>query len=206
MQVKSQVPFIPEPELEKQANLLIDRYYQEIEPILSPPVPVEKIADFLLELGMEWIPIPDTDDEPILAYIHAESRTIRLNEKRQSHFDQYMGTYEYTLAHEIGHYLFHLTDYEFEQTHFDFVQGKGYLCRDKSKTKDKREWQAERFASYLLMPSSLLIPTIENINLLSWRNLYSLRDKFQVSITALKYNGPQNLDTKNGEKCPIIKG
>lgn len=186
MQVKPEIPFLPDTEIEKQANALIERYHHKIEPILAPPVPVEKIADFLLELGTEWTLIPDTDDEPILAYIHAESKTIRLNEARQDHFDQYMGTYEFTLAHEIGHYELHLTDVEFKQKNFDFGHGKAYLCRDRNKTKDKREWQAERFASFLLMPSGLLLSTTENVNLLSWPNLYTLRDKFQVSITALK--------------------
>jgi hypothetical protein len=36
------------------------------------------------------------------------------------------------------------------------------------------------------MPSRLLLPAIEDVDLLRWPNLYRLRDKFSVSITALK--------------------
>ena len=37
----------------------------------------------------------------------------------------------------------------------------------------------------LLMPSSLLREAIRDIDLLSWPNLYALRDLFQVTLTAL---------------------
>ena len=39
---------------------------------------------------------------------------------------------------------------------------------------------------YLLMPCSLLLPKAEGLNLQRWRGLYSLRDDFQVTITAMK--------------------
>ena len=39
--------------------------------------------------------------------------------------------------------------------------------------------------AYLLMPTSLLLETIQGVDLLNWPNLYRLRDLFQVTITAL---------------------
>jgi Zn-dependent peptidase ImmA (M78 family) len=187
MQIKPHVSFIPDVKIEARASVLLERYHQEVEPLLAPPVPAEKIADFLLELGILWITIPDTDDDPILAYIHPKSKIIHLNEARQDHFGKYMGTFQFTLAHELGHYDLHLADNELEQIPFEFGENKAYICRDKSKTAgNQREWQAERFASYLLMPSHLLLPAIEGVDLLRWPNLYRLRDTFSVSITALK--------------------
>ena len=38
---------------------------------------------------------------------------------------------------------------------------------------------------FLLMPTSLLLETIQGVDLLNWPNLYRLRDLFQVTITAL---------------------
>ena len=38
---------------------------------------------------------------------------------------------------------------------------------------------------FLLMPSHLLREAIRDVDLLSWQNLYALRDLFQVTITAL---------------------
>lgn len=177
MQINPDVPFIPDATLEELANELLERYGRDIEPIYKPPVPVEKIADFLLELNLEWRDIPDTEAEPILAYLDPGSKTIRLNERRLAFFEQYPGTYQYTLAHEIGHYQLHLLG--------DTRPDQAYVCRFQGIPKDRREWQAERFASYLLMPESLLLPAIEEIDLYRWPTLYRLRDQFQVSITAL---------------------
>jgi tetratricopeptide (TPR) repeat protein len=179
MQINPQVPFISDASLEELADELLDRYEREIEPIFRPPVPVEGIADFLLELNLEWLEIPDTKTEPILAYLDPRSKTIRLNERWLIYFEQYPGTYEYTLAHEIAHYQLHLLGDEGQL-------GQAYVYRFQQMPKDRREWQAERFASYLLMPASLLLSAIEGENLYQWSTLYRLRDQFQVSITALR--------------------
>ena len=179
MQINPRVPYISRADLEDLADSLLVDYQQEIEAIIAPPVPVEKIADFLLELNLEWLDIQDTDEEPILAYLQPREHTIRLNERRMAYFDDYPGTYEYTLAHEIGHYQLHLIDGEGQSNQL-------YLCRFKQKAKDRREWQAEQFASYLLMPESLLIPALEGVKLYHWTDLYRLRDRFKVSITALR--------------------
>jgi tetratricopeptide (TPR) repeat protein len=179
MQINPQVPFISDASLEELADELLDRYEREIEPIFRPPVPVEGIADFLLELNLEWLEIPDTKTEPILAYLDPRSKTIRLNERWLIYFEQYPGTYEYTLAHEIAHYQLHLLGDEGQP-------GQAYVYRFQQMPKDRREWQAERFASYLLMPASLLLSAIEGENLYQWSTLYRLRDQFQVSITALR--------------------
>ena len=50
---------------------------------------------------------------------------------------------------------------------------------------DPKERQAHQFMGFLLMPSHLLRETIRDVDLLSWQNLYELRDLFQVTITVL---------------------
>ena len=114
MEIKPHVSFIPDATIEARANVLLARYHRESKPVLAPPVPVEKIADLLLELGTLWTTIPDTDDNPILAYIYPKPKIIHLNEARRAHFSKYMGTYEFTLAHELGHYDLHLAESELE--------------------------------------------------------------------------------------------
>lgn len=179
MQIDPHVPFISDATLEELADALLDQYEQEIEPVGEPPVPVERIADFLLELNIEWLDIPDTEEAPILAYLHPASQTIRLNEQRLAYFEAHPGVYEYTLAHEIAHFQLHLTE-------ADLRPDQAFVYRHKQMSNDRREWQAERFASYLLMPTSLLIPAIDGLDLQRWPDLYRLRDQFQVSITALR--------------------
>ena len=180
MPIDAHVPFIADADLEQIANDLLSRYEREIEPILQPPVPVEQIADFLLQLNLEWLDIPDTDTEPILAYLDPKDRAIRLNERRLAYFSQYPGTYEYTLAHEIGHYQLHVSADD------SVSPEQAYVCRAPQQPKDRREWQAEQFASYLVLPASLLLPAITGVNLCRWPSLYRLRDQFHVSITALR--------------------
>jgi Zn-dependent peptidase ImmA (M78 family) len=178
MQINPHIPFLSKDRLESLANALLDQFEQEIEPLPAPPVPVEKIADFLLDLNLEWLEIDDTDDEPILAYLLPGARTIRLNERRLAHFEQYPGSYEFTLAHEIGHYQLHLQG-------GSAASDEPYLYRFRRSGPDRREWQAEQFASYLLLPARLLWPALAEINPQHWPDLYQLRDRFQVSISAL---------------------
>lgn len=46
--------------------------------------------------------------------------------------------------------------------------------------------QADRYAATLLMPHDLVLRSVEGLDLLAWPALYGLRDRFRVSITALK--------------------
>ena len=106
--INPKVPNLTNEAIEEKAQSLIDRYCDEIEHILIPPIPVEKIADLLLKLSIDWAPILDTDNEPILAMIRPKKRTITLNEKRRKFFDKYFGTLEFTYGHEIGHHELHI--------------------------------------------------------------------------------------------------
>lgn len=184
MQINPQVPFISEAKLEQLANGLLARYEQAIAPILKPPIPVEEIADFLLEINIEWLEVADSDDDPVLAYLHPGAKVIRFNQRRLNYFETYPGTYEFTMAHELGHYMLHITKDNVIPQEQDRQQP--YLCRVNSSHQNRREWQAERFASYLLMPNHLLSPFLKQTDLTNWSNLYRLRDEFKVSISAMK--------------------
>lgn len=205
MQVNPVTSYLTNAEIEARACALLDRYAAEIAPIAAPPVPVEKIADLLLELNLSWVPIRDTDEEPTLAFIDAPNHTIRLNERRQeTHFNRHSGLYEYTLGHELGHYDLHVlkggvaqleldpafsatSEYSVGAVSDQVWQPAGqYLCRTRANSKKpSRERQADVYASYLLMPERLLLPAITGSNLLDWPSLYRLREKFAVSISAL---------------------
>ena len=207
MKVNQNVSFMSGNAIESSAYALLRRYSENFEPIAEPPVPVERIADLLLELTPDWGPIEDEEDNPILAFIDPEASRIRINERHLERFAAYPGMLEFTIGHEIGHNELHILKNGIEQLELDFgdsevhdaksestvlarlgVSPKGYLCRDKASSgvKDMREKQADQFASYLLMPEYLLRPAIAHIDLLSWPSLYRLRDLFNVSITALK--------------------
>ena len=60
------------------------------------------------------------------------------------------------------------------------------LYRSSGPGQDLRELQAHRFMGFLLMPSHVLLEAVREVDLLSWPMLYELRDRLQVTITALK--------------------
>ncbi|MCC6190552.1 MAG: ImmA/IrrE family metallo-endopeptidase [Anaerolineales bacterium] len=182
------VPFVPDAELEARALALLDRYSAEIEPITTLPVPIEEIVDLLLRLTPDWKPIQDTDEHPILGLLDPATNTLQLNTRRQAWFQAFPGSYQYTLAHEVGHHQLHLVEPELEQLPLDSsLAGRGFLCREKSGTTDRRELQAERYAAYLLLPKHLLLPALEGIDLMRWSVLKDLQAAFHVSISALVY-------------------
>lgn len=209
MQIIPSVSYMRKADVEASAYALLSRYGAEFEPVVELPVPVEKIADFLLELSLDWGPIADEAASPVLAYIDPGAGKIRINEHRRSEFELYPGMLEFTLGHEVGHHQLHMLGSGVEQLAMDFgsdiaqnpkgptdaeiaarsgLNPKGYLCRERlgGSVKDTRETQANWFASYLLMPEHLLRPSIKNVNLLSWPNLYRLSERCCVSISALK--------------------
>jgi hypothetical protein len=183
LEIKAEVPYLSNDEIEARANILLNRYNSEISPVLSPPIPVEKIADFLLGLSIDWNPIPDTEKNPILAWIDPKNRAIRLNLNRRTLFDQYIGTLPFTYAHEIGHYELHLYETQFTQYQFEDSIRSAFLCR--MNKYDRREIQANMFAGFLLMPKKMILAATENMDLKNWPNLYRLSETFSVSITAL---------------------
>jgi hypothetical protein len=193
--IRSMMPFLSDDELERRANLLLRRWEEfDGNLLVQPPVPVSFIAEILLELRILWDVIDDTNDSPILACIRPSTKTITMNEARRNHFDVYFGTEEYTLAHEVGHWDLHVHETEYTQppllcdiddateTFMQSIQPTR-LCRGDKHS--RYEIQAERYASYLLMPTHLLLPAIDSLDLCQWATIYALREQFNVSPTAM---------------------
>ena len=182
--------FIPEAEIEKRACYFLHRYAHQFQPIVQPPVPVEKIIDLVLGIPIVWEPIPDQDGKPVLAklIVKREHMQISMNESRLGFFEEHRGVEEYSLAHELGHYALHIDKASLlAQPLVSADERAIVLCRGPIDRKhDRREWQAERFAAYLLMPKELILKMSADVDLLDWRSLYRLKDQFAISITALK--------------------
>ena len=155
---------------------------------LKLPVPVEDIIEKHLELVIDRCVIPEEPGETILAYIDPENREIRLNDRHLNFFEQYCGTELFTFAHEIGHWELHVYDPQALQLAFlDVPEPKSFICRGQgSNNRDSFEWQANQYASALLMPKSVLFAKAQHVDLCVWRNLYSLKEVFGVTISALK--------------------
>ena len=88
--------------LEGLALGLLGRYEREFGALAAPPVPVERIVENVLDLGILWEPIDEGPDEHILAELVPESRTVVFNERRHLLIEQTPGLYNTILGHEAG--------------------------------------------------------------------------------------------------------
>jgi Zn-dependent peptidase ImmA (M78 family) len=94
-----------------------------------------------------------------------------------------------TIAHEIGHWMLHINHQAIEEFKDRIDRGieietKPFLCRSSTSLKGM-EWQAQYFASCLLMPVSLLEEEIKGRDLTNWKHLYAIADEFGVTSSNL---------------------
>lgn len=182
--VKPTVDYLTEDQIEDIANSLLARYQAQEGFIKAPPIPIEFIIEDFLEYE---IVSENLQEDDTVAYIDPNEKKICLNLKKSDYLDR-IGS-EYTLAHEIGH---------LELNHFERIsktldlglknQPTRFLHRYSGEScYSRHEFQAEYFASCLLMPSRLILPLNKEHNLLEHRDRHIIAKQFNVSITALTY-------------------
>ncbi len=178
--------YLPDVQIEWRATRLLHRYEREFGAVTEPPVPVEDIADGLLDLRILWETLPESAGASTLAGLNPPERMIKFNESRQQVFQETPGLYNTVLGHEVGHWELHVDHSRAAQRQFpELEQVYACLYQESTCTQGMRETQAHRFMAFLLMPSQLLWNAIRDLDLTSWTNLYQLRDLFQVTISAL---------------------
>jgi Zn-dependent peptidase ImmA (M78 family) len=156
------VPRISERTIEAQAISLLERYDKEHEPIRKPPVPVDEIPEMVLKVRLEF-----DDLRKLLGRKDAIGATWF--ETSEIYIDQSLdptdhprkrGRYRFTVGHEIGHWVLHRRFVPDRASQLDLFEGRtpepSILCRESSK-REPAEWQADRFASFLLMPKHLVV-------------------------------------------------
>lgn len=170
--------------IENRADALLSQYVRQSGRQIDFPIPVDRIAEYYLDLKLLWEPIPE-EGRGILAKLQPFKKTVVFNETHLAWIDGIQGLERTILAHEIGHWDLHFDKTLLNQPALPgFTQPTSYaVYRDETKTNQDR--QAHSFMGYFLMPSSLLIPAIRQVNLLNWHDLYGLRELLQVTITAL---------------------
>ena len=179
--------FLSDTLLEDMAARLLHRYETAYGSVSSPPVPVERILEDVLDLNILWDDIPEPPRQSILAELDSSSKTVTLNESRRALITETPGLYYTILAHEAGHWEVHVDQGLLAQPPLpNFERDFSCLYRSSGPGQDPREVQAHRFMGFLLMPSHIMLGAAREVDLLSWPVLYELRDRFQVTITALK--------------------
>ena len=135
----------------------------------SPPIPIEDIVEKHLKLGVEFddlhavlgVPRSGSESEPdILGAMFFDERRIVIDESLDPEENPAKeGRYRFTLAHEGGgHWRLHRHLFAKDprrRSLFDMPRPPSVVCRS-SQAKEPIEWQADFYASCLLMPRRLV--------------------------------------------------
>lgn len=181
------VEFIPDARIERRAIQMLINFQNRFGVIDAPPVPIDRIAEKHLDLRFDWDEIDDLPEGRVLGYIDPATKRICMNTRWRSQFDEFIGPEAFTKAHEVGHWDLHVFQGGEKQLALPFVSApepQRYMCTQSST--NPREYQANRYAAYLLMPYSLLAPFIAGLDLTDWSIVKRLAERFGVSGTAMR--------------------
>jgi Zn-dependent peptidase ImmA (M78 family) len=115
------------------------------------PVDIETIVEF--DLGLNIFPFPNLQETfDIEGFISGDLTVIYADEFIYLHRQS---RYRFTLAHEVGHFLFH-SDFISSIHPQSVSQWKEFIFGIDEETYDWLEWQAYTFAAAVLVPRSTL--------------------------------------------------
>src|SRR4029077_17414544 len=164
------VPYLHEEQIERDAAALLADYSQARGVVIGPPIPIEDIVEKHLKLGIEFDDMHGLFNHPrsslgrdpdILGAMFFDERRIVIDESLDPEENPSMeGRYRFTLAHEGGgHWRLHRGIFAKDRAQaalFDRPESPSFVCRS-SEAKKREEWQADFYASCLLMPRNLVI-------------------------------------------------
>lgn len=184
------VPYLHEETIEKDAASLIAECEHALGTKFSLPIPIEDIVEKYLKLRLEFddmharhdIPRLPNGETDILGAIYSDGSVCIDQSLDPEEYPDREGRYRFTLAHEGGGHgrlHRHLIMQDSAQTSFLDAEGEPtFLCRS-SQAKERVEWQADFYASCLLMPRAFID--------LTWKQRFGTTDPF---IFALNKNDP----------------
>jgi hypothetical protein len=161
------VPYLADEIIEDDAALLLAEYARARGIVIAPPIPIEDIVEKHLKLGIEFddthklFGVPRSGLEPdILAAIFFDDRRIVIDESLDPEENPVKeGRYRFTLAHEGGgHWRLHRNLFAKDPAQialFGAPAIASFISRS-SNAKNREEWQADFYASCLLMPRKLI--------------------------------------------------
>ena len=182
--------FLPKEKIESLALDIFNQVQATRKRPLKGKCVAEAVADYL-DIGVIWESIPPDDEGYVAAMIFPLQKEIIINDQipgLEGGFGQS------TIAHEIGHWLLHIDQNAVgtfkermskERMSSEIgITIKPFLCRSIN-TQQKIEWQAQYFASCLLMPLCKLEEARIGRDLTNWRHLYAIVDELGVTISNL---------------------
>ena len=162
------VPYLADEAIERDALALLAEYARARHVTIEPPIPIEDIVEKYLKLGIEFddthrlFGVPRTSLDPdILGAIYFDEGRIVIDEGLDPEENPSKeGRYRFTLGHEGGgHWRLHRHLFANDPAQAFLFGGQAtrpVVCRS-SQAKERVEWQADFYASCLLMPRKLVL-------------------------------------------------
>ena len=146
-------PYLKNSTIEKESKKLLRDFSNNTGHKLFAPIPVFDIIEYLgydVDFRKDGI----YEDKNLLGGTLIDQKTIEINENLSEH----EGRMNFTAAHEVGHIILHVPFYN-EKHGKDVSEHKIISRKDggfEGTKKEPEEWQADKFAAFLLMPSELI--------------------------------------------------
>ena len=150
------VPWIPKEKIALKATELIDGFQAMAKYEVKPPIPVEDIIERYLGLSLLYNDLTRVFGKEVLGAVYVEAKAICINERLFEASSE--GRLVFTIAHEVGHWVLHRQYIEAQEK-----DGSRQVIVSKKNSKDTIEWQADYFASCLLMPEKEIREAFERV-------------------------------------------
>ena len=161
------VPYLADEAIERDSVSLIEEFEHARGVTIEPPIPIEDILEKHLKLRIEFddlharhnVPRPENGQTDILGAIYGDG-SIFIDESLDPEENPVReGRYRFTLAHEGGgHWRLHqhlIKEDTAQASLFGDDGAPKFICRS-SQAKERVEWQADFYASCLLMPRKMV--------------------------------------------------
>lgn len=179
---------------------------------LTLPVPIDYIAEQVLGLDLLWDEVTELPGELILGAIMPAKKLVILNEKRREYMEEHPGLERSTKGHEMGHWDLYVDkatlghpvlfgggddgpfalrsspagDVAIIKKLESTPEGRKLLKQIDQRADEPDEARAvNRYSAALSMPRRLLEEEIKKVDRTSWPALYRVRERFDVTISAL---------------------
>ena len=154
------LPFLKDQDFEDEAALLLAEYGKQHGAVSAPPVPIDEIVELHLGLRLEFNDMQQifgVDD--VHGALWVNQMRVGIDHRLDPAANPAMlGRYRFTLAHEAGHWRLHRQLFKRAANQLQLLPASSerpeYICR--SSDSEPIEYQANRFASCVLMPRDLL--------------------------------------------------
>jgi len=167
------VKYLRPEKIESAALALIAGYARQFGVTMAPPIPVEEIIESHQGLDLRFEDLQAlSGDRRTLGAIRVRTKQVAVDESLDPDvYPEREGRYRFTLAHEAAHWELH-RQLVVSRAQSSLVVGDAepsIICRAEGNS-DPKEWQANQFAAYLLMPKKMVFEV--------WRNCRGSLDPY----------------------------